>query len=229
MPNLAPLLPALLLCIPMAAHAARPFVTDDARIVDAGGCQIETFVKRQSKLDEHEFWFLPACNPFGSVELTLGRIWVDGNAPGDNRVNVLQAKALLKPLETNGTGYALTLGVGRISPFQGPHTLNPYLNAIGSFSFANDFVVIHANIGANSDRQLGITRGTWGLGAEIALNPRLYGIIETYGQRAEKPTQHAGLRIWLIPNRLQLDGTVGTQKSGPPERAFRSLGLRILF
>src|SRR3954466_12292366 len=107
----------LLMAFLPAPHAARPFVTDDARVVDEGGCQVETFVKRQRKLDEREFWFLPACNPFGRVELTVGRTWVDGTAPGDSRVNILQAKTLLKRLETNGTGYALTLGAGRVQPF----------------------------------------------------------------------------------------------------------------
>ncbi|MFL6570620.1 MAG: hypothetical protein ACJ8G4_02610, partial [Burkholderiales bacterium] len=29
------------------AHAARPFNTDDARVVDPGGCQVETFYKKQ--------------------------------------------------------------------------------------------------------------------------------------------------------------------------------------
>lgn len=220
---------APLLLIAHAAHGARPFVTDDARVVDEGGCQIETFIKQQRKLDEREFWFLPACNPFGRVELTAGRSWVDGSAPGDSRFNILQAKTLLKALQTNGSGYALTLGAFRVTPFQTTHTTNPYVNAIGSFSFADDRVVIHANLGAINDRQAGMTRATWGLGAEIAFHPRLYGILESYGQRADKPTMHYGLRVWIVPNRVQIDGTLGAQHSGPPERAFRSLGLRVLF
>lgn len=220
---------ALLLASMHAAHAARPFVTDDARVVDEGGCQIETFIKHQRKLDEREFWFLPACNPFGWAELTLGRTWVDGTAPGDSRVNIVQAKMLIKALETNGAGFAITLGAGRVMPSFGPHTVNPFVNGIGSFSFADDRLVMHANVGAVSDRQAGLTRATWGLGAEILINPRLYGIIETYGQRGDKPTQHAGLRLWIVPNRVQFDGTLGVQNSGPPKRAFHSLGLRILF
>ena len=71
---------AALLLVASAAHAARPFVTDDARIVDRGGCQIETYVKRQQKFDENEFWFLPACNPWGA-ELTAGHISVN-STPG---------------------------------------------------------------------------------------------------------------------------------------------------
>jgi hypothetical protein len=220
---------AIFFCGVGPAEAARPFVTDDARVVDHGGCQIETFVKRQSRLNEREFWFLPACNLTGRVELTLGRAWIDGSAPGDSRFNVLQAKTLLKALQTNGSGYALTAGALRVSPFQAAHATNPYVNAIGSFSFADDKFVVHANLGAIKDQQAGMTRGTWGLGAEIAINSRLYGIIEAYGQRADKPTRHLGLRYWIVPNRVQVDATLGAQQSGPPERAFRTLGLRVLF
>jgi hypothetical protein len=229
MPVYAVLLLAALVSLTSIAHAARPFVTDDARVVDEGGCQVETFVKQQRRVDEHEFWFLPACNPFGRVEFTLGRSWVNGTAPGDTQVNILQAKTLLKPLETDGVGYAITFGAGRVTPFLGEHTVNPYVNAIGSFSFAGDRVVLHANVGAVGDRQAGMTRGTWGLGAEIAFTPRLIGIVESYGQRADKPTRHMGLRIWVVPTRVQVDGTVGAQNSGPPERVFRTLGLRVLF
>lgn len=228
MPQRSALSLFLFACATHPAFAARPFVTDDARVVDEGGCQVETFVKRQRKVDEREFWFLPACNLLG-VELTAGRSWVDGNAPGDSRFNILQAKTLLKDLQTNGSGYALTLGAFRVSPFQTAHTTNPYVNAIGSFSFADDRVVIHANVGAISDRQAAMTRATWGLGAEIALHPQLIGIVESYGQRADKPTLHYGLRVWVVPNKVQVDGTLGTQNSGPPERSFRSLGLRVLF
>ena len=53
--------------------AARPFVTDDARIVDRDHCQLETFTKSQRTYAGSEFWFLPACNPWGA-ELTLGPV-----------------------------------------------------------------------------------------------------------------------------------------------------------
>jgi hypothetical protein len=214
------LLGILLLAAPLA-HAARPFVTDDARIVDKDGCQVETFVKRQRRYDENEFWVLPACNPWGA-ELTLGHIRVDG-ALGDTRTTVIQGKMLLKPLLTNGAGYALTLGT-----FYGAAT-NPYLNAIGSFSLADDRVVVHTNLGALRDSAAKTTRATWGAGAEVLLMaPRLYGIVESYGVQGEKPTAHAGLRIWIVPNRVQVDTTVGVQRS-TLERRFGTVGLRILW
>ncbi|HEV8260829.1 MAG TPA: hypothetical protein VGQ19_08745, partial [Burkholderiales bacterium] len=180
--RLRPAVFSLVLLAAPAAQAARPFVTDDARIVDKGGCQIETFVKRQRRVDETEFWFMPACNSWGA-ELTAGHIRVDSTPNGDTRTTLLQAKMMLRPLTTNGAGFALTLGtlLGRTS--------NPYFNAIGSLSIANDRVVLHGNLGGIRDNLAHVSRGTWGAGAEILLiAPRLYGIVESYGQRGEKPT-----------------------------------------
>jgi hypothetical protein len=217
-----------------AAHAARPFVTDDARIVDPDGWQIESFVKRQRAFKESEFWFLPAHNPGGKfaggrVELTLGRYWVDSPAQGDNQATLMQAKTLLKPLETNGTGFALTLGAARVEPFQRTAQWNPYFNSIGSLSLADDRVVLHGNLGGVRDRPADRSRATWGVGAEVLLlAPRLIGIVETYGQSGEKPTFHTGLRFWAIPNRWQIDATMGTQDASPARR-FLSIGMRFLF
>lgn len=228
------LIALVLLPIAASADAARPFVTDDARIVDPEGRQIETFLKRQSKFKEREFWFLPAYNPGealagGRMELTLGRFWVDSPAQGDNQATLMQVKSLLKPLETNGHGFALTLGAARVGPFQQAHAWNPYLNAIGSFSFADDRVILHTNLGGVRDKPANRTRATFGIGAEVMLvEPRLIGIVETYGQSGEKPTLHTGLRIWVIPNRWQVDATVGRQDAGLPRR-FTSVGMRFLF
>ena len=217
-----------LLALP--AYAARPFVTDDARVVDPQGCQVETFYKRQREFRESEFWFLPACNPWGRVELTLGANWIDSTQPGDSRTLIMQGKTLIKPLETNGAGFALTLGLAQVSPFQSARVVNPYINGIGSFSFFDDRVVLHTNLGAVRDNQIHLTRGTWGIGAEILiLAPRLYGIIESYGQRLDKPTLHGGVRIWIVPNRVQIDSTIGSQHATPFDRRFGTIGLRILW
>jgi len=216
-----PFLIALLLAS-ASAHAARPFVTDDARIVDEGGCQIESFLKRQARFDETEFWFLPACNPWGA-ELTAGHIHVNSSQDVARSSTQLQVKALLKPLVTDGAGFAISAGV-----FAGREN-NPYVNGIGSFSFADDRFVIHANLGAIRDNGTSRTHGTWGIGAEVLLAaPRWFGIVESYGATNEKPTLHAGLRVWLVPNRLQVDTTVGMQHNSP-ERRFGSVGLRILW
>ena len=228
------LIPLLALLAVPAVEAARPFVTDDARIVDPDGHQVETFHKRQRAFKESEYWVLPAINPGqglgdGKMEFTLGRYWVNGDAPGDNQATIAQVKTLLKPLEANGHGFALTMGAARVSPFQQAHAWNPYFNGITSVSFADDRFILHANLGGVRDRPANRSRATWGTGAEILLvAPRLIGIVEAYGQSGEKPTFHTGLRIWAIPNRWQVDTTVGKQTSGP-ERRFYTIGMRFLW
>ena len=205
------------------AYGARPFVTDDARVVDRGGCQIETFYKEQRKYSGSEFWFMPACNPFG-LELTAGANRIEGEGS-----LVLQAKTLIKPLETNGSGYALTLGTFYSNPQAGSNFWSPYVNGIASFSFLDDRAVVHANLGAIRDGDIDRDRATWGIGLEALLvAPRLYGILESFGQSYDKPTLHAGLRYWIVPNKVQVDSTVGNQNGDPPQR-FYSVGLRLLF
>jgi hypothetical protein len=221
---------AALALIASPAYAGRPFVTDDARVVDPQGCQVEIFYKRQREFRESEFGVVPACNPWGRVELSLGGTRVDSSQAGDSRTLSLQAKTLLVPLETNGAGFAFTLGVAQVSPSQSPRVWNPSINGIGGFSFFDDRIVLHANLGAQRDNQLHLTRGTWGVAAEVLLvAPRLYGILESYGQRLEKPTLQGGVRVWVVPNQVQVDATVGSQHATPFDRRFATLGLRLLW
>ncbi len=93
----------------------------------------------------------------------------------------------------------------------------------------DDQTIIHANLGGLRDRAASLTRLTWGLGAEIALGPRLSGIIESYGQEGEHASRQIGLRIWIVPNRFQVDGTLGRQGGQPQPRSWASLGILALF
>jgi hypothetical protein len=199
---------ALLCCIAPLCHAARPFVTDDARTVDPDHCQIETFYKEQRAYSGSEFWFLPACNRLG-VEWTLG-----GNRQEGDRNLIVQGKKLVKPLEPNG--YGLAFSVGAIGD-------EAYFNGIASFAFFEERSVIHTNVGYLENRPV------FGIGLEQLLYaPRVYGILEAYGARSEKPTLHGGIRFWVIPNRFQIDSTYGTQQSDPVHRFF-TIGLRFIF
>src|SRR5512138_2930692 len=100
---------ALLACLHHASEAARPMVTDDARITDPQACQLETW----AYLHEHntrEFWALPACNPGGNFEMTLGGAFSRFDGTVQSGAVVVQGKTLFKPLETNGWGLGLAAG-----------------------------------------------------------------------------------------------------------------------
>jgi len=234
-----------------AAFAARPFNTDDARVVDPGGWQIESYVKLQRGQKQNEFWFLPARNFGGALdrfEFTLGGSIVDPDTGGDSNLVVAQVKTLLKPLETNGVGFALSIGVSRAKPgtpgevvatpfdittVSGPTSTSthydPYLNGISSVSLLDDGVVLHFNAGATRNTSSNETVGNWGVGAEIRVTDRVFGIAETYGLTEGKPAYQAGIRLWAIPARWQIDGTYGWQHASPANLRWISIGVRILW
>lgn len=219
---------ALMACwLPLEAMSARPFVTDDARLTTAESCQLETWVRTYK--DSHEAWALPACNPTGNLEFTMGggRAWNDGQRATSDFV--FQLKTLFRPLSTNGWGWGLGVGTVRhpeISP--GPNLLgNTYAYLPASFSFQDDRVVVHANIGWLKEHTTDRNNATWGLGAEFQATQRVMLIAETFGDHRHNPYWQTGGRLAIVPNRVQVDLTVGQQVDKPSSSRWISLGLRF--
>jgi hypothetical protein len=221
------LLPAILGITAAQSWAARPFVTDDARLTTAGSCQLESWMRVYP--DSREFWALPACNPGGNLEFTLGggHAKVDGEQATNDYL--VQAKTLFRPLESNDWGWGLALGTIRhpdISP--GPNLLgNVYAYVPLSVSFNDDSVVMHTNIGWLKDRASGTHNMTWGVGGEFKIASRLLAIAETFGDNHNQPYWQLGGRFAIVPNRVQVDATLGQQFSGSSSRRWISFGLRL--
>ncbi|HEU4376897.1 MAG TPA: hypothetical protein VFS02_25595, partial [Telluria sp.] len=116
-----------------AAYAGRPMMVDDAAIVSARNCQLESWV--QANAASKEYWAVPACNVGGNLELAFGGARIDGPR-GSHTAGVLQGKTLFKPLERNGWGAGLVFGnqfsseTGMIGDL--------YVSAPVSFSFHDD-------------------------------------------------------------------------------------------
>lgn len=218
------ILAGLLLAAP--AWAARPFVTDDARLTTAGSCQLESWTRFYE--GSSEFWALPACNPTGNLEITLGggRASYTGSSTSDDYV--LQFKTLFKPLTTNGWG--LGIAAGRVEHPEiapGPNQLgNSYVYLPLSVSFADDRFILHANAGWLRDKASSQDRNTWGLGGEYYPYPRLAVIAESFGDDKGKPYWQTGLRYSIIPNLFQVDATTGQQVGGESASRWLSFGLR---
>jgi hypothetical protein len=217
-----------MLCAAPAVWAARPFVTDDARLTTAHSCQLESWARFYGS--SHELWALPACNPTGNLELTLG-VGVaknHGSSSGWTDDYVLQAKTLFKPLETNGWGIGGAIGViqhPEIKP--GPNLLgNQYAYLPLSLSFADDLVIVHANAGWLHDKATGKHQATWGLGTELNLDSRWTLIGESFGNSVDTPFWQAGVRYSVIPGLLQLDGTAGRQYKHSTDNRWLSFGVR---
>lgn len=214
------------LIIPSSGFAARPFVTDDARLTTGGSCQLESWMRLYP--NSNELWALPACNPTGNLEFTVG----GGQAkPQGEQVTsdyIFQAKTLFRPLKTNGWGWGLAAGTIRhpeINP--GPNMLgNTYAYFPLSVSLNDDKVIFHANLGWLKDKASGLNSTSWGIGGEFQLRSKLLGIAETYGDSHGMSYGQMGIRYSVIPDLFQVDATFGQQISGEGNSHWVSFGIR---
>jgi hypothetical protein len=210
------------------AEAARPMITDDARVVDPKACQVETWVKRNRH--STEYWALPACNPTGNAELTFGgaRTSADGESAFTDLQ--IQAKTVFKPLETDGWGIGLAVGTVRH-----PHGErskrwpgDAYFYVPLSIALRGDAWVVHVNAGAARRRDEGRTVATWGLGNEIALRDDLFFIPEIFHSESGRPFYQAGFRYWVVRDRWQVDVTYGNRAASGTQQQWLSIGMRLL-
>jgi hypothetical protein len=210
------------------AEGARPMITDDARIVDSKACQVESWVKRNR--DSTEFWALPACNPTGNVELTFGGARTRENGEDAFTDHVVQAKTIFHALEPNGWGIGLAAGTirhPRRDVANGwPGDMYFYIPA--SFSYADDFWVLHLNAGVTRRRDQDRNLATWGVGNEVKLRDDLFLIPEVFRSDFGHPFYQVGLRYWIVKDRLQTDMTFGNRATSDTAERWFSIGLRIL-
>ena len=205
-------------------------ITDDARIVDAKSCQLETWVQSY-RAHRTDYWALPGCNPFGWFELTLGGAYEWGTGGANEKRMLAQFKTLFRTLEPGG--WAWGLSVGTLDTWYSPKRsslFEPYINVPVSVSLADDRVIMHLNVGAVHTRgQTGAWDATWGIGTEIYLNERMFLIAETFGRQGEGTAGQFGVRYWVVPDRVQIDTTLGTRFESPVSaNRWISVGLRLL-
>jgi len=207
--------------------AARPMITDDARIIDPQSCQVESWVK--SSKDSEEYWALPACNPLGFFELTLGGSKIHSQDPTDSSGRVVQAKTVFRELKPNDWAIGFALGCNyhlATSELASHHDVYGYIPV--TWSLNNDQQFLHLNLGAIKSQFNSVLGKTWGFGAEIEITPRAFLIAETYGVDGVKPSYQAGVRYWLQLNKFQVDLTTGGNASYSSENRWFSIGIRLL-
>jgi len=214
----------------LPALAARPMITDDARIVDAQACQVESW-QRVNRDGPSRFWAVPACNPTGNLELSAGGGYGRSLAPSGERQRVaslFQGKTVLRPLVPDNWGIGLAVGRSHDQPGDSPGVASNYVYVPVSWATRGDDVVLHLNLGLRNDRGLHRSFGTWGLGSEIRLAPQLQLIAETFGESRNGTHAHGGLRWWVVPDRVQVDATMGSRLQAGTSNRWASIGLRLL-
>ncbi|HVN96210.1 MAG TPA: hypothetical protein VMT62_07270 [Syntrophorhabdaceae bacterium] len=233
------LLAAVLLIgiIARPALAVRPFVTDDARVLDEHTMQIETSVRYDK--DVFTNLSLLALNPGGKAEMTMG--FVNG-FPLDMESNrsysitgpLTQFKYLLwdaKPNKHPGMAFALGAsppwGRGDFRPDRWSEFL--YLAATESL-FDKDRALIHANIGVSTTNPA--TVATWGLGTQFRIAGGLNGVLEVYYNDpyagSTGGAYQTGFR-YIVSDNIQIDLTTGSGLFGKEQiNTFVGMGLRMV-
>lgn len=208
-----------------ATHAAQPYATDDAAILDQGACQIE--VGRQVNRGNHELWLLPACNIIGDVELTLGKSQFN-EADSMRSLYVLQGKGVFTADRDAPQAWGWVAGLrGHSRTVEDQRQLSSIYGALlYTRDFYRDTLLVHANIGVRSDRDERRNATTWGLAAEIKLG-RVSLIAETFGDDRTHALHQAGVRMALIPEQLELDISRGAENGSRSDTRWWTLGLRI--
>lgn len=208
-----------LLLTPISLHAARPFNTDDARVVAKDHCQMETWVEMHAQGDS-EVWVLPSCNVFWDTEITLGgMIGLQSNSVQ------FQVKKLFVDADKKDWGIGIAIGNIHNYLFGADNANQVYAYIPATFLFWDSKIAIHANAGYNLQSFMeGIY--SLGMGVEVEVSERFYTIGEVYYNRFDPVMYQVGLRVWLVQDMLQIDATYGNSFQGGLD--FVSFGFRIL-
>lgn len=215
---------ATFLLIPTKSFAVRPFVTDDARIIDQGQITSEIWVDKSLRHldDSPELNALIGASFTQWYELTLAGGMGTKKFGEDFSNPVIQSKFLLSSMKEDGTpGLALSFG---LTPNEGSgdlrtHGSSSYLLGLISKRMYDDHLLLHLNIGATKNwiqDEKSETKPFWGVGAEFALwTFEWRGVFEVFSGdpfhpiRTDVATQ-AGFR-WLYSDLLNFDAIIGAE------------------
>lgn len=218
----------LMAAVGSTAHAARPLNTDDANVVDPQSCQDESWVKKSKTSIER--WIVPGCNFFADTEISVGANFQSDTGQASSQFHLMQAKKRWRVLESGDWGISSTLGTLKHDGLSSADRVNDiYLNIPITWSIGQDRFT-HLNLGWIKHQAQGYGAKTWGLAFEQPFNSQVIGILETYGEEKQSTKYQVGLRFWVVPQRVQLDTTLGNVWSSAfnPTQRWVSIGLRLL-
>ena len=216
----------MLVCCHTSLMAARPFVTDDARLTNEEQCQLESWTRQYRS--SSEYWLMPACNLHGNFEISLGTGLAYNNPDKRSQDYIVQGKTLFRKLSTDDWGWGLAFGhVMHPAINLGPNLLgNTYAYIPVSRSFRQDAIIVHMNMGWLRDKATRDNKLTWGMGSEFRLSKRVTGIAEAFGDNSAPAYFQAGFRYAIQPDLFQVDLTFGQQHRGNADNRWISVGLR---
>ncbi len=228
------------------ARAARPFVTDDARVVGDKRAQLETWLFIDREGIQHNAF--PAFGPTGWLELTLGVTHGTAYSGPDLGYSitgpVFQAKALLADVQNDGWPGVAVVG-GAVAPWGAgafrPPGWDGFAFAATTASLGEERVLVHANLGFALAEDEGTRKLlVLGLGTQVRLVGGLRALGEIYSgdPQAVAGTQASaqlGAR-YVFSDNVQVDTTAGSSLTRAEDEAgnesefdrWVTLGVRLV-
>jgi hypothetical protein len=227
----------LIIVVPKESLAVRPFVTDDARVLDEHTMQLETSVRYDK--DVFTNLTLVALSPKAGWEFTAGfsdGFFLDKESNRSFSIigPLMQVKYLIWPAKPNKyPGLAVAAGAqppwGRGDFRQDRGSEFFYLASTQSL-FDTDRVLIHANIGISTTNPASVA--TWGLGTQFRLIGGLNGVAEVFYNDPYAGKTGGAYQVGfrhIVNDDLQIDLTTGSGLFGSEQiNTFVGMGLRIV-
>ena len=215
-----------------AAHAAGGMNVDDAQIMDADTCQLESWAKFNRNGTER--WFSPACSPNEHVEVSWAGAWQRDLSGMYLATSQFQGKTVFRELSSDATAIGMLAGAERVtegmteSDSVRQTDWNYYAKLLTTTSFRDNDILLHTNLGVTQSKQDHTTSLTWGVGNESRLFGQATLIAEVFGENKGRASYQAGLRYALIPEQLELDLTYGNRFGRETAESYFVLGLRFI-
>lgn len=215
------------LVLAVAAHAARPLITDDTGVLDKGSCELEAVLSRDkadgAQVDGKSLQLGCGVGARTQVALGVDRVKEDGLQV---RGTTLAGKVSLLPGDDaswSASGAVLWISV----PGQGNRHAATSVNLLHTRALGQQFT-LHANLGLVQDELARRGSTTWGLALEHAGWGPVALMGELTGDDLAAPAWNIGLRWTAVPDQWTLDIAYGQQMVGGRPRAL-SLGAKLSF
>ena len=209
--------------------AGRPFTTEDAGVLTAGGCELETFgahLRARPDPSERGGWGQVGCGIGFNTQLAVG---AGRFRSGDESSTVtgLLGKTALRPLADHSFGVALAYAIEGTKP-SGQDLRRARSSAALVVSIPHGRTITHANLGIRRDHLEGKSAATYALAIE-RLGERGVDVgVEVFGQGSESPWIGTGARYAIEPEKLFVDFSFAVQSGGNDARLL-TLGLKYSF
>lgn len=187
--------------------------TDDADIVSAQHCQLESAITRSS-VSQTSYQLNTACQFIEGIESSIS--YTDQFVDTGKGQWSAQVKGVIQPMSQWGMAASLQI-------FQqtekDKESIQWFFNIPFSLVYLNNYLRVDSNIGYQySPRNLNLLR--WSLASTLTLTPKTSVSVETYNQDQHAPLLQSALHYSIFPNLLTFEASIGQRLNTFRERWF---------